>query len=42
MEYPIDYFIECPIEYDLEYAVVEYLAEDCLCNIPSVCLKHTS
>ena len=25
MEYPIDYFIECPIACHLEYPVVDYL-----------------
>ena len=27
MEYPIDYFIECPIAYHLEYLIVDYLKE---------------
>ena len=40
--YLIDYFIECPINYHLEYLVVEYLTEDRLCNMPYVYLKYTS
>ena len=42
MEYPIEYLKECPVEYHLEYPVVEYLTEDRLCNIPFVYLKYTS
>ena len=30
--YPVDYVIEWPMNYYLEYLVVEYLTEDRLCN----------
>ena len=39
--YPIDYFLECPIHYHLEYPVVEYLAEARLCNNCSSTLENT-
>ena len=41
MEYPTEFLIEFPIEYHLGYPVLEYLTEDCLCNIPVVYIEYT-